>query len=227
MSVVNEFYSDRLKEHTDKLIYVQSFIIDDFTKANEREYKNMYSYCTVPGVVNSDEVIVWTDHIRSMYIEKLTEFAGEETRQLWERKISVHTYCDGAIKQLKADDGCVAKKTLLLYTSVSGLLEYKEKAVDKLKSVLTVLAEYKDTIDVVWCVQDCVETVLNELEPQLMHELKQLFSSFKKSGYGYLCNDSDNQNIISCDCYYGDVSRWIQSFRNYKKAVMVINYDII
>lgn len=226
LSVVNEFYSDRLKEHTDKLIYVQSFMLDDFTKANEREYKNMYSYCTVPGVVNSDEVIVWSDHIRSMYIEKLTEFAGEETRQLWEGKISVHTYCDGEIKQLKGD-GCVAKKTLLLYTSVSGLLEYKEKAVDKLKNVLTVLEEYKDTLDVVWCVQDSVETVLNELEPQLMQELKQLFDSFKKCGYGYLCNDSDNQSIISCDCYYGDVSRWIQSFRNYRKAVMVINYDII
>lgn len=226
LSVVNEFYSDRLKEHTDKLIYVQSFMLDDFTKANEREYKNMYSYCTVPGVVNSDEVIVWSDHIRSMYIEKLTEFAGEETRQLWEGKISVHTYCDGEIKQLKGD-GCVAKKTLLLYTSVSGLLEYKERAVDKLKNVLTVLEEYKDTLDVVWCVQDSVETVLNELEPQLMQELKQLFDSFKKCGYGYLCNDSDNQSIISCDCYYGDVSRWIQSFRNYRKAVMVINYDII
>ena len=39
----------------------------------------MGCFCTVPGVVNSDEVYVQSENMRNMYIKKLTEFAGEET----------------------------------------------------------------------------------------------------------------------------------------------------
>ena len=47
----------------------------------------MQYYCCMPGVVNADEVFVQSENMRSLYIEKLTEFAGEETRKIWEKKI--------------------------------------------------------------------------------------------------------------------------------------------
>lgn len=49
----------------------------------------MGCFCTVPGVVNSDEVYVQSENMRNMYIKKLTEFAGKETENIWKDKIYV------------------------------------------------------------------------------------------------------------------------------------------
>ena len=50
VSVYKEYYSDILKKNTDKLVYVQSFQLEEFSSNDERAYKNMSSYCTVPEI---------------------------------------------------------------------------------------------------------------------------------------------------------------------------------
>lgn len=81
------FYSSNLKNYTDKLVYIPYFKVDEFSMNNFREYENMQYYCTMPGVVNSDVVIVQSENMKSLYVEKLVEFAGEATRGIWEEKI--------------------------------------------------------------------------------------------------------------------------------------------
>ena len=41
----------------------------------------------MPGVISADKVFVQSKNMRQLYIDKLTEFAGEETREIWENKI--------------------------------------------------------------------------------------------------------------------------------------------
>ena len=62
------------------------FTVDEFSK-DDAAYIIMQYYCNMPGVVNADKVLVQSDNMRKLYIEKLTEFAGEETRTVWEKKI--------------------------------------------------------------------------------------------------------------------------------------------
>ena len=87
LSVHPFFYSTNLKQYTEKLIYIPWFMLEEFTKENHREYSNMQYYCTRPGVLHSDTTIVQSEQMRELYIEKLTEFAGKETRAIWEKKI--------------------------------------------------------------------------------------------------------------------------------------------
>ena len=49
----------------------------------------MKYYCTVPGVVRADVVYVQSSNMREVYIQKLTDFAGLETKEIWEKKIAV------------------------------------------------------------------------------------------------------------------------------------------
>lgn len=36
----------------------------------------------MPGVVNADKVLVQSDNLRDLYIDKLTDWDGEDTRKL-------------------------------------------------------------------------------------------------------------------------------------------------
>ena len=87
ISVPEMFYAVNIRRYTDKLIYVPPFAVDEFTKQNAREYTNMKYYVTMPGVVYADMVIVRSENMKQMYVEKLTEFAGEDTREHWQERI--------------------------------------------------------------------------------------------------------------------------------------------
>lgn len=86
-SVDKYCYSKNLQLFTENLVYIPYFILDEFSK-EDAAYRVMQYYCCMPGVVNADKVFVQSENMRGLYIEKLTEFAGEETRKIWEKKIS-------------------------------------------------------------------------------------------------------------------------------------------
>ena len=44
-------------------------------------------YCLSPGVVNADITIVQSENMKNLYIEKLIKETGEETREIWGKKI--------------------------------------------------------------------------------------------------------------------------------------------
>ena len=185
----------------------------------------MSAYCTVPGVVNADETLVQSENMRQMYIEKLTEFAGEDTRVLWEQKIKVTER-----KKSWADDGktldAKGKKRILFYISVSGLIENSDVAADKLHNIADIFAEYKDTIDVYWCVQEHVNSLLPEVDRVLFDELKKLEQRLLIEEIGHICSEKDVKELFSCDAYYGDTSPIIQEFRNAGKPVMIMDYRV-
>ncbi len=89
ITLPEEVYSRNLQRHTEKLVYIVPFHVEEFTKANCREYHNMRYYCTMPGVVRADVVYVQSSNMREVYIQKLTDFAGLTTKKIWEKKIAV------------------------------------------------------------------------------------------------------------------------------------------
>jgi len=81
------FYAKNLKRYTDELVYIPPFVTDEIETSDGRSVYNMAYYVTVPGVIHADKVIVQSEKMRERYIEVLTEFAGEETRKIWEEKV--------------------------------------------------------------------------------------------------------------------------------------------
>lgn len=94
-SVSPEFYAQNLKRYTENLIYVPWFVMDEIEDNDEKSKYTMRYFCTVPGLVHADKTFVQSERMRNRYIDCLTEFAGEDTRQIWEKKIA-----DGATVKL-------------------------------------------------------------------------------------------------------------------------------
>lgn len=224
VSVYKEYYSDILKKNTDKLVYVQSFQLEEFSSNDERAYKNMSSYCTVPGVVNADEVYVQSDNMREIYIKKLTEFAGDNTEDIWRKKICVKPEWMNDKKETTSHAG--GKKRILFYTSISGIMQNQDEAVEKIERVLKTFKQYSEEIEVIWCVQKLVDAVLPSLNRKLYECLKDIRNNYIIEKIGYVCNDKDKKSLGSCDAYYGDTSPIVQEYRNDGKPVMIMDYMV-
>lgn len=85
------YYTSRIKEYTQKLIYIPPFITDEFNENDRCSYITMEYYCTASGVINSDYTIVQSEKIRDMYIEWLVSFSDED-RSVWGKKIIAKDY---------------------------------------------------------------------------------------------------------------------------------------
>lgn len=144
ISVPEMFYAANIRRYADKLVYMPLFVVEEFTKQNAREYANMQYYVTMPGVVYADMVLVQSENMKQMYIEKLTEFAGENTRVHWEEKIQIFQMEAKA----KPDNTQKSRKKILYGISSSILQEMAEDAQRKIEKNLKIFEEYKNEIEV-------------------------------------------------------------------------------
>lgn len=81
------FYARNLVNYTDKLVYIPALVMDEIGPGDERARENLKAYCNMPGVVYADTVHVQSEQTKRVYVELLTEFAGEGSRAFWEEKI--------------------------------------------------------------------------------------------------------------------------------------------
>lgn len=86
-SVPPFFYASNLKRFTDHLIYIPYFVLDESEPDDPKAAAHKKYYIAMPGVMQSDLVVVQSERMRMDYIDFLTEFAGEDTRAIWEGKI--------------------------------------------------------------------------------------------------------------------------------------------
>lgn len=147
ISVPESFYAHKLRKYTDKLIYVPPFTVDEFTKSNVRAYANMQYYVTMPGVVYADKIIVQSENMKQIYVEKLTEFAGEDTKTQWEEKMLALglPIMEEKRKEVSSEKKC---KKLLYGISSSVLQELQNGACEKITENRETLASYKNEIEV-------------------------------------------------------------------------------
>ncbi|MDE7430599.1 MAG: LicD family protein, partial [Lachnospiraceae bacterium] len=239
------FYSDNLKKFTDKLVYIPPFEIDEFTKKNYCEYLNMKYYCTVPGVINADKVFVQSENMRDLYIEKLVEFAGEDTRKVWEEKILgfglprfdiVKGNSEDYVKLTeeweqiiqKPDGG--RKKVILYSTSVSELLKYGSEVLKKYKRVFETFKENMDDVVLLWHPDSLISLGVSSLDSQIWEEYNNLVEQFKTEHYGIYDDSTDMNYAISIsDAYYGNVNSEVWLCKKAGLNIMIdesINLDL-
>ncbi len=241
ISVHPRFYTDLLRQVTKELVYIPYFMTDYKDDSDERSVIVADYYTRVPGVTRADKIIVQSENIRRLYIEKLTEFTGDDTRTVWEERV----VCDESIAP---DEECIGlyeddvpdewwkyllndagegMKVLLYHNNVGDIVLYGDKYFAKMNSVFNIFVENQDRISVFWHVNGITSEFLEKNYPELYKEFKDMLARFKKENLGIYAESDDHQKAVAvADAYFGDRDSIMYDVRKLGKPVMIQNVEI-
>lgn len=229
LTVHSDYYSTELWKHTEELIYIPWFKTDEIPKTDERAINAMKYYVAMPGVVNADKVIVQSEMMKQSYVDYLSDWAGEDTRQIWEEKI-IGT--GSPLDDIDDTDELRPtswrdKKVLLYYVSGNGLLEHKEKMLAKMQQTMEIFEEQADKLQIIWLQDLELEQRLEKRAPELLGKYKQAVSTAEKKDWITVMEDSEKEIAVRlADAFYGDGGKSAQLMRTAVKPVMLQNVNI-
>ena len=244
------FYAKNLKQFTEKLVYIPYFILGEPDLENEESIRGMAHFCTVPGVIYVDKVIVQSEAMRQAYIRVMVEFTAkgrevdaEANRKYWEEKILGlgSPKVDKVLSTKKEDldipkewlrviekpDGSW-KKIIFYNTSVTALLEHGEKMLTKMRDVFLVFEENKDEVAFLWRPHPLIKATIESMRPELLGEYEGIVRAYKEAGWGIYDDSVELDRAIEVsDAYYGDSSSVVQLFRESGKMIRIQNVNDI
>ncbi|WP_207641309.1 YncE family protein [Lacrimispora aerotolerans] len=236
------FYSSNLKKYTDNLIYIPYFILEEISPDDQMTIDSIQHFCTLPGVLNTDKVIVQSEGIRQIYINVLTKRVGTETRSYWEKKILGigSPKMDKVLSTVKDElqipeewmnlihrpDGN-RKKIVFYNTSIGPLLQNDEKMLRKIKDVLNVFKDREDILTLIWRPHPLIKDTIESMRPQLWNDYKDLVEWYREGGWGIYDDSPDVERTMTLsDAYYGDNSSLVPMYKKTHEFTLIQNVDI-
>lgn len=239
------FFTKNLKNFTNKLVYIPYFVLAEPNPDDPDVRKGIEHFCTAPGVLHADQVIVQSENMRRVYIDVLTEYTAEHglTRKYWEGRISglgspkmdkVLSTCKENVdipeeweRIIEKEDG-QWRKIILYNNSVTALLQHEDKMIGKMKSVFRIFKQNKEETALIWRPHPLIKATIESMRPQLWQEYKKLVEWYREEGFGIYDDTAELERAIAlCDAYYGDHSSLVQLCQEAGKPVMIQDVEIV
>ncbi len=238
------FYSKNLKKFTEHLIYIPYFILKEPDLADPREADRIAHFCTCPGVIYADSVIVQSEAMRQIYIQTMTRITADYgyKRRDWEEKIlglgspktdKVLSLAEEKLEiprewQDKIQDRQGNRKKIILYnTSIRGLLNHGEKMLEKMRAVFGLFKEYENAVALLWRPHPLLEAAIGSMRPEFRESYQEIVEQYKKEAWGIYDDTADLDRAIGlCDAYYGDASSVVQLCREIGKMTLIQSVEV-
>lgn len=244
--VPEQYFASTLRNYTDELIYIPYFVLDEIEPDDQARIEGMKHFCFTPGVIYAHKVIVQSEKMRQIYINEYIKAAkenglsGEHTnRKYLEQKILglgspkfdkvLNTKKENLdipeewLKIIEKPDGSW-KKIVFYNTSISALLKYDERMLEKMQEVFRVFKENKDEIALLWRPHPLIKTTIESMRPQLWKKYNRIVERYKSEEWGIYDDSTDmDRAVILSDAYYGDGSSVVQLYKKTNKSIMIQN----
>jgi hypothetical protein len=222
-SVHPDFYSRKLRDFTELLCYVPYFV--NTNAVNEQAV-------ITSGSAYAHRIFVQSGNIRDTYIrvfkEKFSsEFGKPEEKFLafgspkFDKVINPgHGEFSMPEEWIKTING---RKSILLNTTVTAILNGNEKYLEKLAQILEL---FKDRGDFAlwWRPHPLSFETFRSMRPGLLKNYEKMVEEYRGSGYGIYDNTKDLHRAIACtDGYYGDYSSLLALYGMTGKPMLVSN----
>ncbi len=87
LTVPPAYYAEKLKNYTNCLVYFMKDGVDDFGVEDTTSMYGLKYRLRVPAAMYADKIIIHSEKMKALYEDYLTEFAGENTRNIWREKL--------------------------------------------------------------------------------------------------------------------------------------------
>jgi len=193
-SVSPEYYSNKLKQYTQSLVYVPYFVTNEY---------NPNAHFFVPALKNIDTIVVQSEKIKEQYLKylpssKVVALGSPKIDRVLNYEKSNMDIPDSWLKLIGK------KKVVLFNTSLSALLTYGNIFIEKLRYVFSTFKNREDII-LLWRPHPLSENTVSSMRPQLLNDYLKLEVEFKENQIGIFDDTPDVERAITIsDAYYGD-----------------------
>lgn len=242
-SVHPNFYSSKLKDYTDSLVYIPYFILGEIEPENEDAVQGMEHFCKTPAVLNAHKVIVQSEKMKQVYVKVLTEWQGEHTKALWEEKIlglgspKVDKVLNTRKKDLVIPEDWLRiiekpdgswKKVIFYNTSLSTMLQNSDQYLDKVEDVLRIFKENKDEVALLWRPHPLFMQTIESMRPELKERYIEVVRKFKAEEWGIYDDSVElDRAVVVSDGYYGDWSSVVWLYEKTGKPILIKDINIL
>lgn len=249
-SVYPKFYSGNLKKHTEKLIYIPYFVLQEIEPDDQVRIDQVKHFFFLPGIINADRVIVQSEKMKQIYINEYLKSAKESglTGEHLDRKFLEKKFLgtgspkidkvlntkkedleipEGWLKVIEKPDG-TWKKIIFYNTSVSALLQHSEKMLEKMKDVFRVFKEQQDEVALLWRPHPLIQATIESMRPQLWKAYQQIKDRYIEEAWGIYDDTPDmDKAVVLSDAYYGDASSVVQLCQKAGKPMMIQDAHVL
>ncbi|MCI5881769.1 MAG: hypothetical protein MRZ85_07705 [Clostridium sp.] len=192
-SVLPVFYSDRLKQYTDELVYVPYYVSGG---AGSEMHRCLPAYANV-------------DYIIAQGVKQVPYFDS----QIQDKVVALGSpKFDKVINMEK--DGCeipeewkkrIHDKVFFVNTGINGLLNNDSNSL--LKILYLLKAAIKEKVTLLWRPHPLLESTIRTMRPQLMPVYREVMNTFQKYPYGILDYSPEIERaIVLADAYIGEAT---------------------
>lgn len=240
-SVHPDFYAKELKKYTDKLVYIPYFVLEEFDPEDKGRVKAIEHFCTAPGVIYADKVIVQSETMRQIYINVLAKKMGKNKKYWSDKVLGLGSPKTDKVLSVRKSDveapqewlkiiqkpSGECKKVILYNTSVGSLLAQDEKMIEKMQRVFRIFREHQEEIALLWRPHPLIPATIEAMRPKLWERYRVLVEEYRREGWGIYDDSAElNRAIALSDAYYGDESSLVQLCQSVKMPVMIQNVEV-
>lgn len=213
-SVHPAYYSDKLKEYTNTLVYIPYY--STMGGMSEGQY-------SIPAYYNADYIVIQSEKFRKYFdsrlpAEKLLPFGSPK----FDRAISV---CKNKPIVLNEWNEKIRGKKVYLYnTSIGGFLSNPKIFIEKILYVFECFKERNDAV-LIWRPHPLLKSTIKSMAPSLEKIYDEIEKYFIQEDIGILDETPDITNTISLsDAYIGEAgSSVISLFGIAGKPIFILN----
>lgn len=220
LTIPPQLYAKKLRYYTENLIYVPPYYVKEFGEADSCELYNMKHYVTAPAVMYADQVLVQSENMKKMYIEKLVAFAGEETRGDWDRKLKVADLY--ASREFMDGD---SKETIVYCIGENKLAAKKDAVLKEVKEKLEEFEKSSSDIKLKICMYPPALDEWKGVDSCLTQRLLELIDGYTDQDWCEMCNMNKvewEEVAREGTVYYGSPSPLVHLFTTINKETTIV-----
>lgn len=240
-SVHPDFYARKIKEYTDKLVYIPYFILQEISPDDQAAIDGIKHFCFLPGTIYADEVIVQSESLKKIYINEFLKEAKKNNLPVNKNELNQKFKGLGSPKLdkvystkrenlevpqkwleiIKKPDGSW-KKIVFYNTGIAALLIHNEMWVKKIEDVLNIFKKNQDDIVLLWRPHPLIEDTMRSMRSVVLDKYLRIKNKYIMENWG-IFDDTPNLNraVGISDVYYGDESSVVRLFQETSKPAII------
>ena len=225
------FYASRIKDYTEKLVYIPYFVHQNDIVAEH--------YCVLPGTIYADVVILQSEKVREQYLRyyeaalpELVEKQGREAiekkfQALGSPKFDVPADSQNDIPEEWREFLGQGKKVIFFNTHLRGLMQgQSEQFLRKLEWVFNFFQKQEDVV-LLWRPHPLMVETARAMNPEAVEPYLKLVDRYRRQKIGIYDDSRELHRAIDLsDAYYGSGSSVVELFRQQGKPVMLMSEQI-